>query len=176
MSHFEVLREAIAREGGGIVKTMGDAVMAAFGRPVAALRAVIDAQRRLGVPRDRARPFVLRVGIHAGPCIAVTLNERLDYFGSAVNVAARLEGLSTGRDVIVSGAVASDPEVAAWLAEAGAAVSVERFETALRGFDAGRFEVCRITPGPGALPGLPEPPRMPEAVDMPMARLPTVVA
>jgi class 3 adenylate cyclase len=158
MSHFEVLREAIVREGGGIVKTMGDAVMAAFGRPVAALRAVIDAQRRLGVPPDQARPFVLRVGIHAGPCIAVTLNERLDYFGSAVNVAARLEGLSTGRDVIVSGAVARDPEVAAWLAEAGAAVSVERFETALRGFDARRFEVCRITPGPGALPGLPEPP------------------
>ncbi len=155
MSHFEVLRGAIAREGGGIVKTMGDAVMAAFGHPVAALRAMIDAQRRLGAPQGRARPFVLRAGIHVGPCIAVTLNERLDYFGSAVNVAARLEGLSTGRDVIVSGAVASDPEVAAWLAEAGPAVSVERFETALRGFDAGRFEVWRITPA-GALPGLPD--------------------
>ena len=156
MSHFEVLRTAITREGGGIVKTMGDAVMAAFGHPVAALRAMIDAQRRLGAPQGRTRPFVLRAAIHVGPCIAVTLNERLDYFGSAVNVAARLEGLSTGRDVVVSAAVARDPEVAAWLAEAGPAVSVERFETALKGFDAGRFEVWRITPAAGALPGLPD--------------------
>lgn len=155
MNHFEILREAITREGGGIVKTIGDAVMAAFGRPLAALRAVLDAQRRLGAPPGSTRPLTLRAGIHVGPCIAVTLNDRLDYFGSAVNLAARLEGLSTGRDVVVSRAVATDPEVAAWLAEAGPAVSVERFETALRGFEAERFEVWRITPGAEALPGLP---------------------
>jgi class 3 adenylate cyclase len=90
--------------------------------------------------------FPLRVGIHTGPCIAVTLNERLDYFGSTVNLAARLEGLSTGDDIVVSDAVEADPEVRAWLATKRDTLSIERFETTLKGFDAERFAVCRIRP------------------------------
>jgi class 3 adenylate cyclase len=46
--------------------------------------------------------IIIKVGIHAGSCIAVTLNERLDYFGTSVNTAARIQGLSDGRDVMVS--------------------------------------------------------------------------
>jgi class 3 adenylate cyclase len=144
MDHFAVLRDAVAAEGGGLVKTMGDAIMAAFRRPLPALRAVLEAQRRLAAGEGSRRPLTLRAGIHAGPCIAVTLNERLDYFGSAVNLAARLEGLSRGGDLVVSGVVADDPEVAAWLAGAGPGVTVERFETPVRGFDGERFTVCRI--------------------------------
>lgn len=147
MDHFAVLREAIAQEGGGIIKTMGDAVMAAFGRPVAALRAVLAAQRRLGAAPPAGRAFALKAGIHAGPCIAVTLNERLDYFGSVVNVAARLEGLSTGTDVVVSAAVAADPEVAAWLAAHAAELQITQFDAALKGFDAERFELVRVAMG-----------------------------
>src|SRR6185503_7492739 len=45
--HFEVLEQAIASEGGAIVKTMGDSVMATFRHPVAALRAVWNAQTRI---------------------------------------------------------------------------------------------------------------------------------
>jgi class 3 adenylate cyclase len=141
MNHFDVIREVVAGEGGGIVKTIGDAVMAAFTHPAAALRAALLAQARLGAASPA---FPLRVGVHAGPCIAVTLNDRLDYFGSTVNLAARLEGLSTGRDVVVSGAVATDPEVLAWRATQGDALSIERFETTIKGFDAERFAVCRI--------------------------------
>jgi class 3 adenylate cyclase len=140
MNHFDVIRDVV----GGIVKTIGDAVMAAFHHPAAALRAALLAQARLGETGEAAPAFPLRVGVHAGPCIAVTLNDRLDYFGSMVNLAARLEGLSTGRDVVVSDVVATDPEVLAWLATQGDALSIERFETTIKGFDAERFAVCRI--------------------------------
>ena len=93
------------------MKTIGDAVMAVFREPAAALKAMIDAQSSLAAPPDGSAPLILKAGIHAGPCIAVTLNDRLDYFGSTVNTAARLEGLSTGDDVVISQAVYEDPEV-----------------------------------------------------------------
>jgi class 3 adenylate cyclase len=64
-----------------LVTTIGDSVMAVFQRPVQALRAVFRAQAVL------ARP----------PAGAVTLIDRLDYFGSTVNLAARLEAVSATR-------------------------------------------------------------------------------
>ena len=97
------------------MKTIGDAVMAVFRRPVSSLRAMLDAQRELATPPAAARSLFLKVGIHLGPCIAVTLNDRLDYFGSTVNAAARIVGLSDGEDVVISGAVRADPEVARFL-------------------------------------------------------------
>ena len=114
MDHFDVLREAIRAEGGAIVKTIGDAIMAVFRRPAPALRSMLRAQAVLAGRYNR--PLTLRAGIHYGPCIAVTLNERLDYFGSTVNKAARLEHFSTGGDVIISDAVQDDPEVTDLLA------------------------------------------------------------
>jgi class 3 adenylate cyclase len=144
LNHFDVIRKAVAEEGGGIVKTIGDAVMAAFHHPAAALRAALRAQSRLADSGQSAPPLPLRVGIHVGPCIAVTLNDRLDYFGSTVNLAARLEGLSAAHDIIVSDAVATAPDVRAWLTTQTDTLSIERFETTLKGFDAERFTVCRI--------------------------------
>ncbi len=76
MSHFDVLREVIAEEDGALVKTIGDAVMAVFRRPVAALRAILKAQQALASPPEGVRPLLLKAGIHVGPCIAVTLNDR----------------------------------------------------------------------------------------------------
>ena len=54
----------------------------------------------------------IKIGLHAGPCIAVTLNDRLDYFGSTVNLAARLQGESQGGDIVLSVEMAGDPAVA----------------------------------------------------------------
>lgn len=144
MSHFDVLRDAIKEEDGGVVKTIGDAVMAVFRNPAAALRAILKAQRILAAPSDGSRPLMLKVGIHSGPCIAVTLNERLDYFGGTVNMAARLEGLSTGGDVIVSQSVFADLEVAEMLALPENNLEAEQFEMMLKGFDEERFMLWRI--------------------------------
>jgi class 3 adenylate cyclase len=108
LGHIDLLREAVARGGGSVVKAMGDAIMAVFPRPIAA----VDAMRR-AQESTAGKPLALKVGIHTGPCIAVSQNGVLDYFGSTVNLAARLVSLSDGDDLVVSDAVLSDPEVAA---------------------------------------------------------------
>jgi class 3 adenylate cyclase len=145
MEHFDVLRNIINDEGGAIVKTIGDAVMAVFRRPAPALRAMLAAQQALAGASNGSQTLRLKAGIHYGPCIAVTLNDRLDYFGSTVNVAARLEGLSSGDDVVISDAVRCDPEVVELLEAAETSLASERFAAALKGFDAGHFELWRVS-------------------------------
>jgi class 3 adenylate cyclase len=150
MNHFDVLKNAIAGEDGAIVKTIGDAVMAVFRHPAAALRAMLDAQQELASPPDGMQPLTLKAGLHVGPCIAVTLNDRLDYFGSTVNLAARLEAQSTGDDVVVSSAVRADPEVAELLSDPNNGFVATRFEMPLKGFAEDRFELWRVARARGA--------------------------
>jgi class 3 adenylate cyclase len=144
LSHFDVLRNAIADEDGAIVKTIGDAVMAVFREPVRALRAMLRAQKELANPATGREPLTLKAGFHMGPCIAVTLNDRLDYFGSTVNMAARLEGLSTGSDVIISRAVYEDPDVQELFSAEDCDLQIEPFEMTLKGFTDERFDLLRI--------------------------------
>ena len=121
--HFSFLSDRVGRNHGFVVKTVGDAVMAAFSRPDHAVRAALAIQddvasfnsARSG-PAD-ASPIVLKLGLHAGPCIAVTTGDVLDYFGATVNIAARLEHQCCGGEVIVSEAVARDAETAVTLAD-----------------------------------------------------------
>lgn len=147
-SHFDVLREAIDYEQGAIVKTIGDAVMAVFLQPDTAVRAIMRAQINLQqeAKRTGTRPLLLKAGIHYGACIAVTLNGRLDYFGSAVNIAARLEGLSGPNRVVISETMAADAEVARLMEDESLVAAVEPFETQLKGFDRESFGVWRLTP------------------------------
>jgi class 3 adenylate cyclase len=145
LSHFDLVKGCIANEGGAVVKTIGDAVMAVFTRPVCALRAMTRAQARLADPAEGSRPLSLKVGLHYGPCIAVTLNDRIDYFGSTINIAARLEGQSSGQDVILSDAVRCDPEVLSWLSDSANSISVEPMHVSLKGFEQERFAVWRVS-------------------------------
>lgn len=143
MNHFDVLRKVIADADGALVKTIGDAVMAVFLRPVAALEAMLSAQEMLAAPPAGVEPLTLKAGVHTGPCIAVTLNDRLDYFGSTVNMAARLEGLSTGNDVIISRALYDDLEVRELMKSEN--LSATPFEMLLKGFEDERFELWRVS-------------------------------
>ena len=117
--HFAFLAATVRRHNGTLVKTIGDAVMAAFSDPADAVRAALSVQ-------DEVRSFnaeqggdaiTIKIGLHGGPCIAVTMNDRLDYFGSTVNTAARLQGQSLGADVVLSQSLATDPAVAPLLAD-----------------------------------------------------------
>jgi len=102
-----------------VVKTIGDAVMAAFHDPERAVAAAIAVQSdiaRFNATQADGQALAIKLGLHGGPCVAVTLNGRLDYFGSTVNLAARLQGQSAGGDVVLSAALAADPGVAARLA------------------------------------------------------------
>ena len=145
MNHFDVLKKAIAEADGALVKTIGDAVMGVFRNPAAALTAMLRAQKALATPPEGTNPLTLKAGIHVGPCIAVTLNDRLDYFGSTVNMAARLEGLSTGSDVVISEAVYNDPEVRELLNSPANNLQATTFAIELRGFDEERFNLWRVS-------------------------------
>lgn len=131
--HFEILEKSIAFEGGAIVKTMGDAVMATFRHPVAALRAVWNAQTKIA---EYGEPMLwLKVGMHKGPCIVVNLNERLDYFGSTVNIAARLPAFSQGGELVFTEEINDDPEVQQFLADNTKPGSLIPFTENVKGFD-----------------------------------------
>jgi class 3 adenylate cyclase len=102
--HFGFLRESITHNAGALVKTIGDAVMASFHDPRDALRAALDMHARIaGFNTDAGDQLItLKVGAHTGTCLAVTLNGRLDYFGQAVNLAARVQALSEGNDIVLT--------------------------------------------------------------------------
>lgn len=111
--HFAFMAEIIREHEGAVVKTIGDAVMAAFARPRDAFEAALTIQRRIAATEAKAgRPIVIKLGVHQGPSIAVTLNDRLDYFGSTVNMAARLQGQARGGDIVLSDEMRRDPSVA----------------------------------------------------------------
>lgn len=116
--HFAYLTEKVRVHDGAVVKTIGDAVMAAFSDPERAVAAAVAIQRDLTLFNARAgagQALVIKLGLHVGPCVAVTLNGRFDYFGGTVNLAARLQDQSRGGDVVLSEALAADPGVSALL-------------------------------------------------------------
>ncbi len=134
--HFDYLTGLIEEHGGVLVKTIGDAVMAAFAAPENGARAALAAQ--LGIAdfnRDRADGgVILKIGLHQGPCIAVTTEQHLDYFGSTVNVAARLQGESRGQDIVLSDTLMQAPGVGDVFVADGCAAPV-RETASLRGVE-----------------------------------------
>ena len=131
--HFDSLRRVIAEHSGAIVKTIGDAVMASFVDPVAGVQSALrilqeieDLNRELG-----GRDLILKLGLHRGPLIAVTLNDRLDYFGQTVNIASRVQNLANADEIWLTDAVFDSPGVAELLSDRQ--VSVE--DAHLRGIE-----------------------------------------
>jgi class 3 adenylate cyclase len=132
-AHFRVLNEIVASEAGAIVKTIGDAVMATFPTPNRAVAAALrmrEAMRDLNDGRSR-EDLLLKIGIHEGPCLAVVLNDRQDYFGTTVNIAARVQALADSRTILATRSVVSDPQASALLETSGLKPTSQR--RALRG-------------------------------------------
>src|ERR1700748_2442480 len=132
-AHFHALLEIIAAEKGAVVKTIGDAVMATFVQPDHALAAGLRmraAMDKLNVQRG-TKDLVVKIGIHEGPCLAVMLNERQDYFGQTVNIAARVQGLATSQSIHITGPVIDAPAVPEIIDKA--AIAPIQKQAALRG-------------------------------------------
>jgi class 3 adenylate cyclase len=120
-AHFRALTEIVAAETGAVVKTIGDAVMATFPTPNRALAAALrmrEAMRSLNAER-RSEDLLLKIGIHEGPCLAVVLNDRQDYFGQTVNIASRVQSLAVSRSILASGPVVEDAQSDALLRRKG---------------------------------------------------------
>ena len=132
-AHFRVLNKIVAAEAGAVVKTIGDAVMATFPTPDRALAAAMrmrEAMRTLNDGRSREE-LLLKIGIHEGPCLAVVLNDRQDYFGTTVNVAARVQALAQSRAILATKSVVADPQASALLETSGLTPTAQ--SRALRG-------------------------------------------
>lgn len=141
--HFEILNDAIRSRSGVIVKTIGDAVMAAFERPADAVAAGIAMIKELEhYNRTVTSPLGLKVGIHRGHAIAVTLNERIDFFGQDVNIAARVQGQAEAGEICLSESTLSSPGVSDLLT----AHSANNADVHLRGIGE-RLAIHRIKVG-----------------------------
>jgi len=134
-AHFQVLNEIVATEAGAVVKTIGDAVMATFSTPDRAVAAALrmrEAMHRLNHGRNgNGHDLLLKIGIHEGPCLAVVLNDRQDYFGTTVNIASRVQGLADSRSILATGPVVQHPQASNLLAISGLTPVAQR--RALRG-------------------------------------------
>jgi class 3 adenylate cyclase len=117
--HFDRLARAVHRNRGAVVKTIGDAVMASFERPVDAVHAARDMLREIEAFNREVgeREIVLKIGVHRGAAIAVTLNDRLDFFGQSVNIASRVQGLADADEIYVTDDVYNSPGVTELLSE-----------------------------------------------------------
>jgi class 3 adenylate cyclase len=120
-THFRILLDIVATQAGAVVKTIGDAVMATFPTPdraVGAALAMRAAMRRLNAEHGREE-LLLNIGLHEGPCLAVMLNERQDYFGQTVNIASRVQSLADSQTIFTTETVAHHPEVQRLLQASG---------------------------------------------------------
>lgn len=116
--HFQYVMEAVSRHRGGVIKTMGDAIMASFASGRDALEAAVEMQACWGEFCRRHGDYpdlCLKIGVHQGPTIAINNEGRFDYFGATINMAARVQHQAQGRDVMLTEAVRQDPDVNAYL-------------------------------------------------------------
>jgi class 3 adenylate cyclase len=109
--HFEKLQGVVARHRGALVKTIGDAVMAGFGEPERALAAAAGMNRAVRKIDADGEALSVKVGIHSGPCVAIQTNHQIDYFGTAVNAAARVQGAAKGGEILVTDAIWNAPGI-----------------------------------------------------------------
>jgi class 3 adenylate cyclase len=137
-AHFRILNEIVAAQRGAVVKTIGDAVMATFPTPDRAMAAALKMREAL---TDLKGDLLLKIGIHEGPCLAVSLNDRQDYFGRTVNIAARVQGLATSRSIFATSRVVTDSQASKLLQSNGIAATPEK--RSLRGIE-NQIEIFEI--------------------------------
>ena len=110
--HFDTLGNIINHYEGATVKTIGDAVMATFMTPLDAVRASLEMLHDIGIFNNSiSDKLVLKIGIHTGHSIVVSLNDRIDYFGQTVNIAARVQALADADQIYISEDVYNFPGV-----------------------------------------------------------------
>jgi len=126
-AHDRLVRAAVERHHGHVVKSQGDGFMVVFAEPAEAVHAGLDIQRALAGSRSRRlrrTPVRVRIGIHTGPAI----EKGGDFFGRNVAKAARVAACADGGEILVS------DEVRGHLEDLGIILE-SRGETSLKGLD-----------------------------------------
>lgn len=144
--HFRILFEYLEKYNGLPVKTIGDAVLGSFIDGRHAIQAAIEAQQALRAfyqSRPENERIEVKIGIHSGPTILVALNNRLDYFGTTVNLAARVQAVAQPNEIVLSEKVFSPVEHKSLLATY--VRPVYRSHHTFKGLD-GEYQVYHIRP------------------------------
>lgn len=140
--HFQFLKEHITQHQGAIVKTIGDSVMAVFKDSRLALEAAIAIQRSIDELLARVKnPVAIKIGLHYGPAIAVNANDLLDYFGRTINIAARMQQLSNGHDIVMAKDVFEEISSNSPLLDG---IMIEHVTAEIKGIDKEMNVVCFI--------------------------------
>ena len=103
VAHDALLRDAIEKSGGRVIKTSGDGIVAVFAEPVDGIAAVVAIQLALRDPASTAGiPLAVRCGLHSGEA----QRHGDDYLGTTLNRTARVMALAHGGQVLLSQTVA----------------------------------------------------------------------
>ncbi|HZQ90785.1 MAG TPA: adenylate/guanylate cyclase domain-containing protein [Terriglobales bacterium] len=109
----ELLEKAVQKQGGRVIKTIGDAIMATFDSARAGVLASVEMQKSLAgfnAPRPEQDWVTIRIGINVGTGIV----KKNDVFGDVVNVASRVESVAQPEQIVISDAVhqeiSTDPQ------------------------------------------------------------------
>lgn len=140
IDHFEILRKIISEERGAIVKTIGDATMAIFQEPVNAVRAFNKAQKHFRETQDPDYKIILKGGVHCGNGIAVTLNNRIDFFGNTINIASRLVENAGSEQLVISSDACKNRNLELYLKNHKDEIKVKHFDVTLKGAEEKTFE------------------------------------
>lgn len=140
IDHFEILRKIISEERGAIVKTIGDATMSIFQEPVNAVRAFHKAQQHFKQTLKSDYKIQLKGGIHCGNGIAVTLNNRIDFFGNTINIASRLVENAGTEQLVISSDAYKNRNLQLFLKGYKEKIRVKHFDVTLKGAEEKTFE------------------------------------
>ncbi|MDM8528775.1 DUF5939 domain-containing protein [Anaerolineales bacterium HSG24] len=121
--HFKLLSESVRAYSGAIVKTMGDAIMATFTSPLNGFLCALDMIGKIDALNDEWKQhgyeIGLKVGLNSGSALTVVNDERLDYFGQSVNIAARIQGLAQSSEIYLSDSIYKEAGIEQLLAMHG---------------------------------------------------------
>jgi len=143
--HFNILFDTIHKHNGGIVKTIGDAVMAVFIKASDSVQCAYEVHKAFeeyNKPNNIEEAVIVKIGVNEGSCIVVNLNNSIDYFGTTVNKAARIQNLSKGGDILLSESIFTDPAVKKVLLNNGT-TKAKMIKTTLRGLS-GSYNIYAI--------------------------------
>jgi len=142
--HFKIMNKIVSKHNGAIVKTIGDAVMATFMNSTDSVKAVFEMQSefdKFNTIESSRDDIIIKIGLHRGGCLAVTSNDKLDYFGRTVNIAARIQGLSGGNDIMMSKELFHEHGIEEFVKEYN--WKLRNIEATLKGIE-GFYEVIHI--------------------------------
>ena len=121
--HFRILSDSVRKHSGAIIKTMGDAIMATFSLASSGMSAAMEMMEKMEEFNKKQElngyDLGLKIGLHEGSALVVNADERLDYFGQTVNIAARVQNLAGSGEIVMTSPVYEYPGVQRLMASGG---------------------------------------------------------